>query len=360
VSAQARVVITGVGVVSAAVTGDSAALGTYLAAPRDSAPTDGGLSSTLAGLIEPAQARRLSRVCQLTIAAARLALRESGLEAPSSVGMVVGTEFGDLASTHAFADGFLERGPAGLSALLFPNTVMNTMVATTAIAVGAREMALTLNTPTVAGELAVARAAAAVASGRVGVALAGGVDELDAVVERELASLLPGGDRRGEGAAFLVLESRDAAVARGATLLGEVRATAWRALPARPFGVNPRAVRSRAIAAALEAAGIAPAQIGWVYGSASGDRARDRWEERVLASALAGSAAPVASLARLTGRHAGLGVLRVAAAAWTARSGLLPAAAQPATTVQRVRGATGLVHGLARGGTHVALIVGAA
>ena len=352
----ARVVITGVGVVSAAVTGDSAALGAFLAAP--SAPRAETLAAgAVAGLIDPGEARRLSRVCQLTIAAARLALRESGLDASAGLGLIVGTEFGDLASTHAFADGFLERGPGGLSALLFPNTVMNTMVATTAIAVGARELALTLNAPTVAGELAVARATAAVASGRGPAVRAGGVDELDSVVERELERFGLDPERRGEGAAFLVLEPRGAAEARGASVLGEIRAAAWRALPARPWGVG-RTRRSPAIEAVLEAAGARAADLGWVYASGSRDDARDRWEEQVLDAAL-GSAAPVSTLGRLLGRQAGLGVLRVAAGAWTARSGLLPAT-DGATRVERVRPGRGLVHGLARGGTHVALVVDAA
>jgi len=361
-SAPVRVVITGVGVVNAAIVGDSAALGAFLAAPRPaSGVAEGGVarvpSSVLPGLIDAGDARRLSRVCQLSIAAARLAVRESRIDAGGGLGLVIGTEFGDLASTHVFADGFLERGPAGLSALLFPNTVMNTMAATTAIAVGARELTLTLNAPTVAGELAVARGAAAVASGRARAVLAGGVDEIDPVVERHLPDLGFGGDTLGEGAAFVVLESRATAEARGATILGEIAAATWRALPARPWGVG-RQRRSQAVTAALDHAGIAAEDVGAVYGSASGDRARDAWEAAVLGAALGASTPPVARLARLLGRHAGLGVLRVAAAAWTARSGLLPAAGAPPTGLTRVASPTGLVHGLARGGAHVALVVG--
>jgi 3-oxoacyl-(acyl-carrier-protein) synthase len=356
VTARANVVITGVGVVTAAIAGDSAALGAFLAAPA--APPQGALGAgAVAALIDPAEGRRLSRVCQLTISAARFALRESRLDPEVGLGLVVGTEFGDLASTHTFADGFLARGPAGLSALLFPNTVMNTMVATTAIAVGARHMALTLNAPTVAGELAVARGAAAVASGRVGAVLAGGVDELDPVVERELAHFGLGAERRGEGAAFVVLESRVAARARGATVLGEVSAAAWRTMPARPWGVG-RTRRSRAIDAALRAAGARPADVEWVYASGSCDEARDRWEAAVLGAAL-GPMTPTSSLGSLLGRSAGLGVLRVAAGAWTARSGLLPVI-NGTTRVERVRPGRGLVHGLARGGAHVALVVDAA
>jgi len=356
VQPRRAVVITGVGVVNAALVGASPALGAWLARPRAAArvpvggrPTARLPEATLAGLIDPGEARRLSRVCQLTIAAARLALAESGVDPVRGLGLVVGSELGDFTSTIAFADGFLARGAAGLSPLLFPNTVMNTMAATTAIAVASRELSLTLNVPTVAGELAVARGAAAVAGGRVDAVLAGGVDELDPLVA-EMLHVLGDEAGRGEGATFLVLEAEETARARGAAALGRIEGGAWRSLPARPWGVR-RGAASRAIdEACARAGGRAP---GWVYGSASGDTARDAWEARVLLKALGGPR-PTASLAALLGQHGGLGALRVAAAAWTARSGLLPddAGGPPA----RVSG-PGLVHGLARGGGHVALMI---
>jgi len=291
-------------------------------------------------------------VCQLTIAGARVAVAESGIDPARGLGLVVGSELGDFTSTIAFADGYLARGASGLSALLFPNTVMNTMAATTAIAVASRELSLTLNVPGVAGELAVARGAAAVAGGRVDAVLAGGVDEIDPLVAEMLGAL---GDQpmRGEGATFLVLEAEATARARNAAVLGRIDGVAWRSLSARPWGVGRRAA-SRAIdAARARAGGAAP---GWVYGSASADTALSAWESRVLRAAL-GADLPAASLGGLLGQHGGLGALRVAAAAWTARSGLLPGDdGAPAT---RVSG-PGLVHGLARGGGHVALMVGAA
>jgi len=354
------VVITGVGVVNAAVVGASAALGVWLQRPRavPASPVGGARpavrlpESTLPGLIDQAEGRRLARVCQLTVAAARLAIAEAGVDPAAGLGLVVGSELGDFSSTIAFADGYLARGPAGLSALLFPNTVMNTMAATTAIAVTARELTLTLNVPTISGELAIARAAAAVAGGRADAVVAGGVDELHPLVA-EMLDLLGDAGVRGEGATFLVLEAETTARARGATLLGRISGAAWRSLPARPWGVG-RQVAPGAIDDALARAG--PPAPEWLYVSASGDARRDAWEARVLAAALGPRAIPAASLAGLVGHHAGLGALHVAAAAWTARSGVLSVGGG---TPVRVSG-PGLVHGLGRGGGHVALMVEAA
>jgi 3-oxoacyl-[acyl-carrier-protein] synthase II len=350
-----RVVVTGIGVVAAGLAGGAEALRRFLAAPP--AAFAGRVDdATLAGLLGGVDARRTSRVSRLAVAAGRLALADAGLADAEAAAFVLGTEHGDLHSTIEFADGYLRGGPSGLSPLLFPNTVMNTMASATTIAVAARGPSLTLNVRTVGGELAVARASRTIAAGRAEIALAGGVDERDPLVEEVLDDLGGGAERRGEGATLLVLEALDHARARGAAPLGEIRGAAWRGLAARPNGVG-HVVESRAIAAALREAGLDASGIGWVYGSASGDGPRDAWERALLSRAL-GFEAPVASLALLLGQHAGLGALRVAAATWTATSGrwLEPAWDGAARATDLVPG-PGLVHGVARGGTHVALVV---
>lgn len=358
-----RVVVTGVGVINAAFTGSSVALGAYLANP--SVATGPVAPAALAALIDEGEGRRLSRVSQLTVAAARLAAREGGCEGGADLGVVVGTEFGDLQSTREFADGFLARGPAGLSPLLFPNTVMNTMGSAAAIALAAQGLSLTLNAPGVAGELAILRAAAAVAGGRAERVLAGGVDQLDARRGEMLAWLGAGQDRTGEGATFLVLEALDAAVERGARILGEILGGASGALAARPHGIG-RSAASGTVSRALARAAVRIGDIGWIYASASGDRPRDAWERALLEKACGPGGPAMASLAGFVGHHAGLGAMRVAAAAWTARTGLLPMIDDPAEDgspvsairMERVGSGPGLVHGVARGGTHVALVVG--
>ena len=315
---ERRVVITGAGVV------------------------DGHASGVLSRLLDETESRRLSRVCQMTVAAGRLALADAGLTGGPELALVVGTEFGDMVSTIRFVDDYLQRGIPGLSALLFPHTVMNTMAATTAIAVAAKGLSLTLNAPTVAGELAIARAACAVRAGRIEACLAGGADEPPRMVVdtyREVgAGAGAGAGVRGEGAGFVVLESLDAARARGARILGEVVGEAWRALAVRPHGVG-RATRSRAIGAALASAGAGPDEIGLVYTSSNGDGPRDEWERVLLDRALAPHRPPQRSLSLPAGRHSGLAARSIATAAAEAGSGLA------------------LVHAVARGGNQVAIVV---
>jgi 3-oxoacyl-(acyl-carrier-protein) synthase len=134
-------------------------------------------------------ARRLSRICRLALGACLLAVRDTDVSGGPGLGIVVGTEHGDFTSSRDFTKGFLRRGPGGLSPMIFPNTVMNTMASVAAIAIGAKAPSITLNQATLAGDLAVARAARLVADGRAEAVVAGGVDELFHDVYERLAQM---------------------------------------------------------------------------------------------------------------------------------------------------------------------------
>jgi len=394
-SPRNRVVVTGIGVVNALGAGGGDVVGPMLSAGRSAIRPVQGFSTdefsshlaaelpsdVLDGTVEATETRRLSRVSQITVGACRLAMRDAGLEDASAMALVLGTEFGDLRSTQAFADGYLRRGVVGLSPLLFPNTVLNTMAATAAIALDLHGASITVNARHVAGELALARAAAAVATGRVSAVLsavlAGGVDELHGFrfgVLCQLGVLSPRDqgeegcrpfDRRangivhGEGATFLVLESMTAAARRGARMLGEILGAAWRS------GRRPTAVD-----AALRSADTAPEDIGWVYGGAAGDPFNDTAEIAAVRRSFAGRPPTLTSLAPVLGQHAGLGAFRVAAATWTALTGRLPGVATLSDPCEAALGVVaepglhavpaghGLVHGLSPTGDQVALVVG--
>jgi 3-oxoacyl-(acyl-carrier-protein) synthase len=374
-----RVVVTGMGMVSVAGAGGTAAVAAALAQPAAGiAPIRGfetaGLPSILGAevdddllqsLIDRDAARRVSRICRFAVAACRLAMEDGRVEAGPQLGLVVGTEFGDFRSSGEFAMGYLNRGLGGLSPMLFPGTVMNSMGAAASIAIGAKGPTVTVNQATIAGDLAVARASALVAGGHAEVVLAGGVDELCGPVYRRLAELgvispMRRGSRRlgvegcrpfapdhngpvlGEGATFLVLEEYQVARARGASILAELVSVEWGNIPVGPHTApvwrpDPRSPLRRA----LEASGITAAALRSVWAAGNGDPALDDWEGALLAVDLAANPAllPPRSLAPRFGQHGGLGALRVAAAALAAGDG-------PA-----------LVHGLARGGCRTAIVL---
>jgi 3-oxoacyl-(acyl-carrier-protein) synthase len=372
--ARRRIAITGIGTVNAAAQGGRREAAAALAGPSAIAPVRGFAAErsgsrlaaevddgALDGLLDRDAARRLSRICRMAVAGCRLALADAGLDGGPGLAIVVGSERGDFRSSAEFAEGYLARGPAGLSPLLFPNTVMNTMASVAAIAVRAEAPSVTLNQPTVVGDLAVARAAALIAAGRAEAAVAGGVDELCELVHRHLSRLgalspMRGGPEGcrpfaadhngpvlGEGATFLVLEARDAARARGARILAELSDAAWGNLPAAPHSAHPAlADRGSAVGRLLRAR--AAAGFARCYGAGNGDPGVDDWERALLDRELgAGGRTPLppVSLAPTFGQHGGLGALRAAAAALDAAAGIGPV----------------LVHGIARGGCRTALVL---
>jgi len=395
-----RAVITGIGCTSPFGVGGYTLVADVLQAnttairPITGFPTD-GLSSCLGAEVPAAclpvteEGRRWSRLSQMTVLACRQAVAEAGLcgsDTLSQAGLVVGSEFGDTRSTEAFSLGFLRKGPLGLSPLLFPSTVMNTMASTTSMALGIKGPMLTLNQAGVAGELAVVRALALLHAGRAPVVIACGVDELFPLLYATLVQLQvlsPRGcgeeacrpfDQRhnglvlGEGATAVVIESPAHARAREAPILAEVQSLWWRGIPTPP-GRYPalRQGRLQMLPQAWRGAGVCPEDIGLAYLSGCGDPQHDALELACLAAAFETHRPLLTSVTHLTGDYGGLGAFRVAAAAVTVGTGIAPIlnylcqpmradvrfvvqpVAPPPTVV--------LVHGLARGGMHAALLV---
>jgi 3-oxoacyl-[acyl-carrier-protein] synthase II len=402
-----RVVVTGIGSVSALGAGGGAATaaaldrGASAIARIQAFATDdrgshlGGEVGDLAAHLQADEVRRLSRASQLALVACRLALADAAVEAGvlPGLGLALGSHYGDFRSSEAFALGYLRRGPLGLSPVVFPHTVMNAMAAHAAIAVGAQGPMLTVNQAGIAGELAVARAAMLVTTGRASAMLAGGVDELCPVLHRELWRLgttSPRGgdaegcwpfDRRangtvlGEGATVVLLEAEPAARARGARVYADLAGACWGNLPApahgfpRPGRRDPRVVRR-----ALAAAGVLPDAVGAGYLAGTGEPEQDACELDVVAAVFGGTprgaATPtLTAVTPLTGEHSGLGGLRVAAAAMTLHTGRVPGLPELASPVRAdLRFAVGdqtaveagravLVHGVGRGGGHAALVL---
>jgi len=264
---------------------------------------------------------------------------------------------------------------------------MNAMAGMTSIALGLKGPMLTLNQSGVAGELAVARALALLRARRASAVIACGVDELFPLLYETLVQLRvpsPRGrgeegcrpfDQRhngpilGEGATAVVLELPEHAQARGAPMLAEVRSACWGGMPARPghFPVLQQG-QHPVLDQALAEAAVRPEDVGMAYLSSCGDPQHDAMELACIADTFDPPGPLLTSVTHLTGEYGGLGTFRVAAAVATVRQGISPTLdylRQPIRTdvrfaVQPVAPppAVVLVHGLAPGGVHTAILIG--
>jgi len=149
----------------------------------------------------------------------------------------------------------------------------------------------------------------------------------------------------GEGAAFLALEAKETAAARGARVLARVAgfAAAYDPTchadclgsdprqPAAVVGGQTRDNRATGLAAviqrALKDAGIAASDVAFVVSSASGSAELDAREGAAIAAAV-GSRVPVSAIKAMTGEALGAsGALQALTALETMRTGRLPGVA---------------------------------
>ncbi|MEU2724677.1 beta-ketoacyl-[acyl-carrier-protein] synthase family protein [Streptomyces smyrnaeus] len=202
---------------------------------------------------------------------------------------------------------------------------------------------LLLPTACAAGNGAVAHAADAVAAGRADAMLAGGTDELSEAMFLMFTSfraLSPdvvrpfdthrAGLLLGEGSAVLLLEAEDSARARGAPVLAVVAghgnySDAHHMTAPHPEGQGA----TRSMRAALRTAGLAPDDIDCVSAHGTGTPANDAVEARALAEVFGGghrhTPLPVTALKSLLGHAQGAaGALAAAACVLALRDGVVP------------------------------------
>lgn len=186
-------------------------------------------------LLPPGRLRRMSELSQVWTIACLTARADAGetFHPPARRGIYLGTGFGCIDATWDYLQGLVRDGTAQASPLLFSESVSNAPAGHSAIELEAQGASETLTSGDGSAAAAVASAFRAVRDGRVDVAYAGGVELLLDPLPRVLAGI--GAPRfLGEGCACLVLESLDAARARGARVYAEILGVALAADPACP------------------------------------------------------------------------------------------------------------------------------
>jgi 3-oxoacyl-[acyl-carrier-protein] synthase II len=284
-------------------------------------------------LVRTAIGRRIDWLSLMALAACRLALADAGLApgtlVPARTALGLGSAWGNLQETAAFLDRLFARGQG--NPLLFPNLVFNAPLSYASIELGITGPTAMLSAGEVSGEAALAWGAEQVAEGAVDVCLAGGADELGAVLHqvlregRLLARATPrpldpaaDGTCPGEGAAVLVLEPLARARGRGARIHARLTAAPGFAVRAPVHGwARDPVPLAEGLAGRL---GDADA----VFAAASGRPQLDAVEAAALVRALGGRHVAVTAVRGALGEFGAAGALAAAAAALAVSTGVVP------------------------------------
>ena len=225
---------------------------------------------------------------------------------PTRVGIFVGTTMGESGVyEESTATGAFDLTDGG-------SQVFAAHLASTFGIEGPRR---TLGTACAAGNYAIGTAARAVASGRVDVALAGGVEPFSRIAMvgfARMRAMAPDGcapfglGRRGmtlgEGAGFVVLQRRADAGSGRAVVAGlGLSADAHHPTAPREDGSGMAA----AMCAALTASGLSPSDIGWVSAHGTGTPRSDAAEALALHTVFGDTPPPVSSVKGALGHALG-------------------------------------------------------
>jgi len=293
----------------------------------------------------PRLRRRLSRCDRLAVLAAREALASAGLNPlpipAEHVAVVLGGGAGGMLSAEIHRERILKGKPrqADPNLLLsFGGANISDAVAADAGAAGPRT---TVVTACSSSATSIGYAADLIRDGRCNVAIAGGSDAMSRLTFagfNALRSVDPDrcrpfdlnrkGLSLGEGAAMLILEDYEHAIARSATILAEfggyaITCDAYHMTAPEPSGDGA----ARCMAAALADAGLTPADIGYINAHGTATRFNDIVETTAIKQVFGDRAnsIPVSSIKAAIGHCLGAaGCIETLALVLALQQGILP------------------------------------
>jgi 3-oxoacyl-[acyl-carrier-protein] synthase II len=255
------------------------------------------------------EVRRLDRYTQFFLVAVRQALAQAGLEfdpddpRAARAGVMVGAGFGGMGSWIEEIDTLINRGPDRVSPTGVPKTIPNMAAGLASIEHNLLGPVSCVVTACSASANAIGDGAEWIRRGAADVVVAGGAEaaittfgmatfaQARALSTRnedpEAASRPFDADRdgfvMGEGGAALILEAWDMAVERGAPILAELTgygmsADAYHITLPRPGGTGA----ARAMTAALDDAGLTPAEVGYINAHGTSTEANDSTETAAI------------------------------------------------------------------------------
>jgi 3-oxoacyl-[acyl-carrier-protein] synthase II len=302
-----RVVITGIGVISPVGSGKDKFWAALMAGKSGIGPVKAFDSTNFAAhigaevrdfdpgcYIKKQQPAEIGRASQMAIGAARLALADSRLDLESIPKRRIGVSMGTTSGEPLFVEYYNDAKKAGAPIdpawmRLYPCHMIPAHVANE---FDLRGPSLMIPTACAAGNYAIGYGTDLIRTGRADVMLAGGSDAFSRIPYMGFARLgaiapekcQPFDKNRkgmipGEGSGMLLLESLDAALARGATIYAEVLGYGVSCDAHHMTAAHPQADGAiRAMSAAMKDAGVGIQDIDYISAHGTGTPTNDRIE----------------------------------------------------------------------------------
>lgn len=248
-----------------------------------------------AKFLGPRGTRSMDRLTGMVIATADMILRQNSSteeQERDSLGMVVGTSTGSLASITEFTrDTFVHDKPYFVNPATFPNTVMNCAAGQAAIWHRLQGVNSTVSGGQLTALLALQYARRTIARRYADTLLVGAVEEFSPPVAWADVKLRDGARRRarplGEGCAMFLIDHPAVAQARGRRVLAEVIDLEFYVDPEGRSGQG--AALSTCIGTVLERSGIHTDDVALVSASQCGHARLNRLENAAIDDALGAS-----------------------------------------------------------------------
>jgi 3-oxoacyl-[acyl-carrier-protein] synthase II len=289
---------------------------------------------------------KISRSIAFAFAAANSALQDAGIDSTPGkhpeIGVVMGSTLGGLEPLLQLDRQSLADGPRASDPMLFPSAGASAPGCQISVTLGMQAFNTTLSNGQTSGLDALQYAAQFIRLGRAETVIAGAVEEISLDIFRTCLNarflagsrtgaseeMLPFDSARsgfvlGEGAAVLVLESLEHALARGANIWGEFTGYGFSFSPSSKTRLDAAVT---AMETAMSRARLRPPEIGAVFASANGSIAGDMLEGQALNSVLPGR--PVTSIKPVLGEsYSASGAIQSAAALMSLRHRVIPGTA---------------------------------
>jgi 3-oxoacyl-[acyl-carrier-protein] synthase II len=258
------------------------------------------------------------------------------------IGISMGTTSGEPLFVEQYNDAKKAGGEDAIPADVMAKYPCHTMPAQLALEFGAHGPAIMIPTACAAGNYAVGYGFDLIRTGRVDVVLAGGADAFSRITYTgfsRLGAIAPEkcqpfdknrkGMVPGEGSGMLVLESLDAAVARGAKIYAEVLGYGVSCDAHHMTAAHPSADGAiRCMQNAMNESGVTPDQVDYISAHGTGTPTNDRLESLAVRT-LFGERAPrlpMSSIKSMLGHTMGAAsAIEAAACAMALDTGWIPA-----------------------------------